>query len=148
MRRQTMTLRLAALIVLFLCMWEPSDASEWCNDDLRLLGAGWSFHAVDRKGKNETHDLIGAQCGDWSAFYFQNSQNDPAVAIGREWMPYKRGPFEGGFYAAAWFGYFPDNPVAFVPVGALRGRVNLGERFSLTVSTLAVVTAAHLEFRF
>lgn len=148
MRHQTLTLRLAALLVLLACMWSPADAGGLCDGDRRLLGGGWSSHAVNASEQNETHRIAGVQCRQWSAFAFKNSNGDDAFAVGREWMPYKRGPLEGGFYAAAWFGYFPDSPAAFIPVGALRGRANLGDRLSVTVSTVLVVTTAHLEFRF
>lgn len=135
----------AAVVAVSLII-NPAHAADLCDDDLRLIGGGWSHHISG--ADNETHNAMGLQCNGWSAFTFKNSNGDDALAVGREWMPWERGGLSFGGYGGAWFGYFPDSPAAFIPVLAARGRWQPAKHFAVSVTTVIAVSTVHLEWQF
>lgn len=125
----------------------PVHAAGLCDDDARVIAGGWSYH-IDRSAENETHNAIGLQCDGWSALTFKNSNGDNAFALGREVMPWSRGSISWGGYGGAWFGYFPEQEIAFIPVIAARARWQPAKHFAVSLTSVVAVSTLHLEWSF
>ena len=130
--------------------FNPSDL---CEKNSLVLG-GWSVHkglSEDEYDYNESHDVVGLTCDNFSIMKFENSYYEDAWGLGYETDSFYEkniGPvtFDASAYVGLWTGYESQGFDVAMPVGGLRGSASI-DRFRVSLTTAYYVTTLNLEFR-
>ncbi len=137
------------------CLSSFSFAEEICESTSIGFG-GWSHHqglSEDTYDYNESHDIFGISCDNFSVMSFKNSYYEDSFGVGYETPRFWQGRWghlraDVNAYVAVWTDYYDDGftDEGLLPVGGLRASAYI-DRFRVAITSAYYVTTLHFELR-